>query len=125
MKTQDSTEPRPPEVFYYLFRRAVLVLTLIVVFGLNELGNLRIMASTFREGDPSYAGALGGLALGLDSYHIFELKDEIPAETWEKEMALKELQVEDELIDRICVLMRDIREEDASREGKQDQSNTV
>ena len=64
----------------------------MIVFGLNELGNLRIMATTFKEGDPSFAGALGGVALGLKSYHIFELKDEVPPEVWEKEMAIKELQ---------------------------------
>jgi hypothetical protein len=80
------------------------------VFGLNELGNLRIMATTFRDGDPSYAGVLGGVALGLPSYHIFELKGEIPPEIWEKEMAFKELEVGDELIEKICALMRGIRE---------------
>ena len=81
----------------------------MVVFGLNELANLRIMASTFKDGDPSYAGALGGIALGLKSYHIFELKDEIPADVWEEEMAFKELEVEDELIERLCTTLREIR----------------
>jgi len=81
----------------------------VVVFGLNELANLRIMASTFKDGDPSYAGALGGIALGLKSYHIFELKDEIPADVWEAEMAFKELEVEDELIEKLCTALREIR----------------
>jgi hypothetical protein len=85
------------------------VAQLVLVFGLNELGNLRIMATTFKEGDPSYAGALGGIALGLKSYHIFELKDEIPEDVWAKEMAFKELEVEDALIEKICRLMQDIR----------------
>jgi len=67
------------------------------------------MATTFKEGDPSYAGALGGIALGLKSYHIFELKDEIPADVWQQEMAFKELEVEDRLIGRICGIMREIR----------------
>lgn len=40
----------------------------MVVFGLNEVPNLRIMATTFKEGDPSCAGALGGIPLlGLAS----------------------------------------------------------
>ena len=81
----------------------------MLVFGLNEPFNLRIMASTFKEGDPSYAGALGGVALGLKSYHIFELKDEIPAEVWEREMAFKELEVEDQRKQEICALMAEIR----------------
>jgi len=67
------------------------------------------MASTFKEGDPSFAGALGGVALGLKSYHIFELKDEIPEAVWQKEMAFKELEVEDERISEICSLMAEIR----------------
>jgi hypothetical protein len=81
----------------------------VLVFGLNEPFNLRIMASTFKEGDPSFAGALGGVALGLKSYHIFELKDEIPAEVWEREMAFKELEVEDQRKQEICALMAEIR----------------
>lgn len=81
----------------------------MLVFGLNEPGNLRIMATTFKDGDPSYAGALGGVALGLKSYHIFELKDEIPEEVWASEMAFEELEVEDALIEKICSLMREIR----------------
>ena len=67
------------------------------------------MASTFKDGDPSFAGVLGGVALGLKSYHIFELKDEIPADVWAREMAFKELEVEDELIANICATMRGIR----------------
>ena len=81
----------------------------MLVFGLNEPGNLRIMATTFKDGDPSYAGALGGIALGLKSYHIFELKDEIPAEVWAREMAFKELEVEDALTEQIGTIMREIR----------------
>lgn len=81
-----------------------------MVFGLNEPFNLRIMASTFKHGDPSYAGALGGIALGLPSYHILELKDQIPADVWSREMAFKELEMEDERIEQIRAVMREVRE---------------
>ncbi len=84
---------------------------LVVVFGLNEPDNLRIMATTFKEGDPSYAGVLGGIALGLPSYHIFELKSEVPEDVWEQEMGFEELRTEDELIAQICQTMRDVRGE--------------
>jgi betaine reductase len=80
------------------------------VLGLNEPENLRILATTFKDGDPSYAGPLAGVALGLKSYHIFELKAEIPDDVWSAEMAMKELEVEDEVIEQICQTMRDIRE---------------
>jgi len=82
---------------------------LVLVFGLNQPANLRVLATTFKDGDPSYAGVLGGVALGLKSYHIFELKDEVPDDVWEREMAFKELEVEDELIGQICATMREIR----------------
>ena len=79
------------------------------MFGLNEPANLRIMATTFKQGDPSYAGALGGIALGLESYHIFELKDDIPADAWAEEMSFEELEAGDELIEEICQTMREVR----------------
>jgi hypothetical protein len=81
----------------------------VVVFGVNEPANLRIMASTFKEGDPSYAGALGGVALGLRSYHILELREEIPADVWEEQMAMEELQIEDELREQILDTMARVR----------------
>lgn len=80
------------------------------MFGLNEPANLRIMATTFKEGDPSYAGALGGIALRLKSHHIFELKDVIPEDVWAEEMAFEELEAGDELIEEICQTMREVRE---------------
>ncbi len=80
------------------------------MFGVNQPFNLRIMATTFKDGDPSFAGALGGIALGLPSYHVLELKDEIPPEVWEREMAFKELEMEESDVETICALMREIRE---------------
>lgn len=83
---------------------------LIVVFGLNEPRNLRIMATTVKSGDPSWAGALAGVALGLASYHILELKDEIPTEVWEEAMAMEELELEEERTAEILAAMREVRE---------------
>lgn len=79
------------------------------MLGLNQPFSLRIMATTFKDGDPSFAGALGGVALGLKSYHIFELKDEVPADVWESEMAFKELQTEKDQIKDICQIMAGVR----------------
>ena len=80
------------------------------MLGLNEPVNLEVMARTFKEGDPSYAGALGGVALGLASFHIFELEGEVPADVWDREMAFKALEMEDGEIAGLCSLMREIRE---------------
>lgn len=84
---------------------------LVVVFGLNEPANLRIMSSTFREGDPSYAGALAGVALGLRCYHILELRDEVPEAVWAEQMTMEELEVGEEQTGRILEAMRQARGE--------------
>ena len=67
------------------------------------------MATTFHDGDPSFAGALAGVALGLKSYHIFELKEQIPADIWSEEMAMEELEVEDDAHGRIIEVMGQVR----------------
>jgi betaine reductase len=82
---------------------------LVAVFGLNEPDTLRILATTLRSGDPSFAGALAGIALGIPSYHIFELRDETPPEVWRAQMAMEELELEDALRARILATMREVR----------------
>ena len=84
---------------------------LIVVFGLNQPFTLRIMATTFKDGDPSYAGPLAAIALQLKSYHLLELKDYIPAQTWEAEMAMYELEIEEQVQQEISKIMKEIRGE--------------
>ena len=84
------------------------------MLGLNELENLRIFATTFKNGDPAWAGPLAGVALGVKSFHIFELRNEVPAEVWKTEMAMEELELEDDAIEQICQTMRDIRANERS-----------
>ena len=67
------------------------------------------MAQTFKGGDPSYAGPLAGVALGLKSYHILELKDEIPEELWDDNMGMAELELEDEVQAEIKRIMAEVR----------------
>ena len=67
------------------------------------------MARTFKEGDPSYAGPLAGVALGLKSYHVLELKDEVPEEFWDSEMGMAELELEDEVQAEIKGIMAEVR----------------
>ncbi len=85
----------------------------MVVFGINQLSTVKIMATTFKSGDPSFAGPLGGIALHLLSYHIFELKELIPEETWTTEMAMVELEIEEEKQQALIELLKEIRGEDS------------
>lgn len=51
---------------------------LIVVLGGAEAEASGLAAETVATGDPTFAGPLSGVSLGLKAYHIFELKEEIP-----------------------------------------------
>ncbi len=67
------------------------------------------MATTFKDGDPSFAGPLTGVALGIPSYHVLELKDQVPEAVWSEQMGMKELELEDEEVDAILRTMREVR----------------
>ena len=87
------------------------VKNLIAVFGINQPATIKIMASTFMDGDPAFAGPLAGIALKLPSYHILELKEYIPADIWEQEMGLSELELTDEARQEIIKTMEEVRGE--------------
>ncbi len=82
-----------------------------MVTGINQPSALAIMATTFRSGDPSFAGPLAGVGLGLATYHIMELKGEIPAPVWEEQMAIYELELEEEALAAILKTLGEKREE--------------
>jgi len=82
---------------------------LVLVLGLNEPRNLRIFATTFKDGDPSFAGPLAGVSLGLKCFHIFELKEDVPAAVWSAEMGMKELEIEDDELAEIGQTMQEFR----------------
>lgn len=67
------------------------------------------MATTFKHGDPSFAGSLGGVALGLASYHILELKELISDPIWEREMTMYELEIDEDKQQEIIQTMEEIR----------------
>jgi hypothetical protein len=52
-----------------------------------------MIALTLTQGDPSYAGPLAGVPLGLPVYHILEdeVKQAIPPEVYEREIGPMEL----------------------------------
>jgi len=68
------------------------------------------MTRTFKRGDPSYAGPLAGVTLGLDSYHILEFKEDVPPDVWEEEMGMYELEIEEEVQEGILKTMQGARQ---------------
>ncbi len=64
---------------------------LIVVLGGAEAEASGLAAETVSVGDPTYAGPLAGVQLGLKAYHIFELKDEIDPAVYEAQISMMEM----------------------------------
>jgi glycine reductase len=70
---------------------------IIVVLGSSEAEQAAVRAETVTAGDPTEAGPLTGIALGLPVYHIFELKEEIQPAVYKEQCGTFEmlLEVED------------------------------
>ena len=64
----------------------------IVVLGQPDADSAEITAETVRNGDPTWAGPLAGVPLGLPVFHILEdKKSQIAADTYENEVGLMAL----------------------------------
>jgi len=63
---------------------------LLVLLGSPDAESAQISAETVVLGDPTYAGALTEVQLGLDVYHILEkqIRSEIPEEVFEEQVGL-------------------------------------
>jgi betaine reductase len=68
----------------------------VVLLGTPNAESSRLYALTVTEGDPSWAGALAGTALGLPVYHITEeaVKNQVAPEVYEEHVALMEMVLE-------------------------------
>jgi len=64
---------------------------LLVVLGGAEAEAAGLAAETVSVGDPTYAGPLAGVSLGLKAYHMFELKDEVDPAVYEEQIAMQEM----------------------------------
>ena len=81
----------------------------IAVLGANSAAAVEMTAMTLKSGDPSYAGPLAGIALGIPSYHILEpeIVDQVDPAVYEKELALSALAMD---VDEVVAPMRSIRD---------------
>jgi len=69
---------------------------LVVLLGTPNAESSRLYALTVTEGDPSWAGALAGVSLGLPVYHVLEepVKSQLAPEVYEEHVALMEMVLE-------------------------------
>ena len=78
---------------------------LMVVLGMPGEG-LRLAAETLTTGDPSWAGPLAGVSLGLPVFHILEekVRSQIPEDVYADKLLMMEMvldleQIESDLAD--------------------------
>jgi len=64
---------------------------LIVLLGGAEAEASGLAAETVSVGDPTFAGPLAGVPLGLKAYHIFEVKDEVDPGVYEEQVSMMEM----------------------------------
>jgi glycine reductase len=71
---------------------------MVVLLGTPTAGSTMMTAMTLTHGDPSYAGPLAGIPLGLPTYHILEdaVRQAIPAEVYDREIGAMELVLDKE-----------------------------
>lgn len=64
--------------------------SLVVIIGAPDPEAAEITAETVTSGDPSYAGALAGVQLGLDVYHVLDeaIRAEVPDDVWEDQIGV-------------------------------------
>ena len=84
--------------------------SLLVLLGAPDAESAGIAAETVVLGDPSWAGPLAGVQLGLPVYHILEneLRSAVPEEVWEEQVGLMVDVLE---VDDIAGAVREFREQ--------------
>lgn len=80
----------------------------VVLLGTPDTESTRTLASTVVTGDPSFAGPLAGVPLGLPVFHIFEpdIKQQVPADVYEAQVALMAMSLD---ADGILAGLREVR----------------
>ena len=83
---------------------------IVVILGAAEGEASGIAAETVTAGDPTYAGPLTGVSLGLKVYHICEeeIKAEVDASVYDEQVSMMEMVLD---LDEISKEMVSIREQ--------------
>lgn len=85
----------------------------VAVLGANSTTAVEMTALTLKSGDPSYAGPLAGIALGIPSYHILEAEivEQIDPALVERELALPAMAMD---VAEVVQPLKAIRDADGS-----------
>ena len=77
---------------------------LVVILGGAEAEASGLACETVSNGDPTFAGPLAGVQLGLAAYHIMEpeIKNEVDEDIYEEQISMMEMVLEvDEIIEEV------------------------
>ncbi len=90
----------------------ILKSDILVVLGASDLDGVMITAETVTTGDPTFAGPLAGVSLGLPVYHILEpeVRGMIPEDVYEENVGIWTMAVEEEKLDKIGQELKMLRE---------------
>ena len=82
----------------------------VVVLGAAEGEASGIAAETVTAGDPTFAGPLTGVSLGLKVYHICEeeIKSEVDADVYDEQVGMMEMVLN---LEEIAAEMKSIRDQ--------------
>lgn len=83
---------------------------IVVLLGAAEGEAAGLAAETVTNGDPTFAGPLTGVSLGLKVYHVCEpeVKAEFDPQVYEDQISMMEMVLD---VDEICSEMNSIREQ--------------
>lgn len=81
----------------------------VVVLGSSDAEGAEIYAETVTNGDPTFAGPLAGVSLGLPVYHIFDevIREECDPAQWEEQISMMEMVLDPEALAAAVKGMRD------------------
>jgi len=83
---------------------------MLILLGAAEAESAGLAAETVTNGDPTFAGPLAGVQLGLKVYHAVEpeFKDNVDADVYDEQIGMMEMVLE---VDSIIEEMSSIREQ--------------
>ncbi len=81
----------------------------VVILGSSDAEGAELYAETVTVGDPTFAGPLGGVSLGLPVYHIFDeaIKAEADPAAWEEQVSMMEMVLDTESLASAVAKMRE------------------
>ncbi|SRR6056297_784086 len=77
---------------------------LVVILGGAEAEASGLACETVTNGDPTFAGPLAGVQLGLACYHILEpqIKDEVDDEVYDEQVSMMEMVLDvDDIVEEV------------------------